>query len=240
MITIDGKWVMEGLDRKDPGRIKTCEELSDYINEIGFLPFFKNNIKGFSVEEITAADSWWCGRPEEDPWAWREIIAGEGRIAYGKLYNNKAGFVSREWYPYLASYRRDGYDFDSRYEDGLASRRTKLIIEVLEQQEMLLSYDIKTAAGFGKGGEKGFEGALANLQMLTYIIVRGFQRRTNKQNEEFGWPVSLYSLSEKLFGEEHVRSAYQLSAKEAKEKIVAKIKSNFNEASAAEIEKVIK
>jgi hypothetical protein len=240
MIVIDGKWVMEGLDRRDPGRIKTCDELSGYIDEIGFLPFFKNSIEGFSVEEITAADSWWCGRPEEDPWEWREVIAGEGRIAYGKLYCGRAGFVSREWYPYLAAYRRGGYDFDARYEDGLASRRTKLIIDVLERQEMLLSNDIKSAAGFGRGGEKGFEGAMSNLQMLTYITVRGFQKRSNRKNEEYGWPVALYSLSEKLFGEEHVRSAYQLSAREAKDKIVARIKSRFPEAQVSEIEKVIR
>lgn len=240
MIVIDGKWRMEGLDRKDSRRIKSSDELSDYINEIGFLPFFKSSVKGFSVEEITAADSWWSGKPEEDPWEWREIIAGEGRIAYGKLYCSKAGFVSREWYPYLAAYRRDGYDFESRYEDGLVSRKAKMIIDVLEKPEMLLSNDIKTAAGFGKDGEKGFEGALSSLQMLTYITVRGFRKRSNKHNEEYGWPVSLYSLSEKLFGEEHVRSAYQLSAKEAKDKIINRIKSKFPEAQLSEIEKVIK
>jgi hypothetical protein len=240
MVTIDGKWVMEGLDRKDPSRIKTYNELSDYIDEIGFLPFFKNQIKGFSVEEITAADSWWCGIQEEDPWEWREIIAGEGRIAYGKLYCNKAGFVSREWYPYLASYRRDGYDFDSRYEDGLASRRAKNIMDVLEIQDEMLSFDIKTAAGFGKGGEKGFESTLSNLQMLTYITVRRFQRRCSKQNEEYGWPVSVYSLTERLFGEDHIRSAYHLSAKEAKDQIIRKIRKHFPKASAEEIEKVIR
>ena len=37
MITIDGKWVMEGMDRKDPRRIKSSLELMDYINEIGWL-----------------------------------------------------------------------------------------------------------------------------------------------------------------------------------------------------------
>lgn len=240
MITIDGKWVMEGMDRKDPNRIKTSKELSELINKIGFLPLFKNVVTGFSVEELTAADSWWAGIPEEDPWEWREVIAGEGEIAYGKLFCNRAGFVSREWYPYLASYRRDGYDFDSRYEDGLASYRSKKIMDVMElASEGMLSNDIKKAAGFGKTGEKGFEGTITALQMETYLTVRAFQRRCNKKHEEYGWPVAVYTISERLFGEEHVRSAYHLKAEEAKMKIVDQIKRFCSHADAKEIEKVI-
>jgi hypothetical protein len=240
MITIDGKWVMEGLKRSDSGRIKSSRELTEFINKVGFLPLFKNQAEGFSVEEITSSDSWWAGSPEEDPWEWREVIASEGIIAYGKLFCNRAGFVSREWYPYLASYRRDGYDFDSRYEDGLASYRTKKIIDILTVSDTLLSNEIKASAGFGKGGEKGFEGAMTLLQMQTYITVRSFQKRSNKKNEEYGWPVAVYSLSENLFGKDYVRSAYQLSAGQAKEKIITKIKSAFPKASVSDIERVIK
>ncbi len=240
MVTIDGKWVMEGLVDDDPRRIKTSGELSDYINEVGFLPLFKNSVQGFSVEEITGINSWWSDRPEEDPWAWREVVATEGRIAYGKLFGNRAGFVSREWYPYLAAFRRDGYDFDSRYEDGLASYHAKKIMEVLELRDEIPSNELKAAAGFGKGGEKGFEGVMTLLQMQTYITVKGFHRRCNKKQEEYGWPVASYTLSENLFGGEHVRSAYHLSASQAKDRIVGWIMSEFSMASRSEIEKAIK
>lgn len=96
MITIDGKWIMEGLSRSDSRRIKTSQELVDYVNEVGFLPLFKNSVKGFSVEEMTASDSWWAGVPGEDPWEWREVIAAEGNLAYGKLFGNRAGYISKE------------------------------------------------------------------------------------------------------------------------------------------------
>lgn len=239
-ITIDDKWIMEGLPCNDPKRIKTHHELTDLIDEIGFLPLFKNNIEGFSVEERTASDYWWGGKPEEDPWAWREVIAEEGKVAYGKLFCNKAGFVSKEWYPYLASYRRDGYDFDSRYEDGLASFRTKKIMDVLSLYDQIPSNELKVAAGFGKSGEKGFEGAISLLQLQTYITVRSFRRRRNKKNEEFGWPVALYSLTEKLFGEEYIRSGYPVGAQKAKQMIVERIKLKFPNASEKDIEKMIR
>ncbi|MDF2843008.1 MAG: hypothetical protein K0R00_1434 [Herbinix sp.] len=239
MVTIDGKWVMEGLDKDDPSRIKTSVELTQLINKIGFLPLFKNGVKGFSVEEMTATSSWWSGNAE-DPWAWREVIASEGTIAYGKLYGSRAGFVSKEWYPYLASYRRDGYDFDSRYEDGLASHKAKKIMDVLELRDEMLSNELKVQAGFGKLGEKGFEGAISTLQMQTYITVSGFRRRRNKKDIEFGWPVALYTLSENLFGGEQVRSAYHLKAEEAKVLIINQILNNFPNTEKVQIEQVIK
>jgi hypothetical protein len=240
MITLDGKWTMEGLEKTDKSRIKTYKELTDLINRIGFLPLFKNNIEGFSVEERTASKSWWCGNRDEDPWEWREIIASEGIVAYGKLFQNKAGFVSKEWYPMFAAYRRDGYDFDSRYEDGLASIKCRNIIEVLLEHEILPSFELKALAGFGKGGDKGFEGAMSLLQMQTYITVRDFRRKRNKKDEEYGWSVAAYSLSEKLFGEDYVRSAYHVNGKTAKEDILRHLLSVFPTASYEDMAKCIK
>lgn len=239
MITIDGNWIPEGLEPNDPRRIKTSDELSELINKIGFLPLFKNSVPGFSVEERTGKNSWWSGKPE-DPWEWREVIAGEGQIAYGKLFDNRAGFISREWYPIFASYRRDGYDFDSRYEDGLASYRAKKIMDVMNLCEVIPSNELKVTAGFGKGGEKGFESVLSQLQMQTYLTVRSFRRRINKKNEEYGWPVANYCTSERLFGEDHVRSAYHISPMEAKQKILLKVKEYLPETDMSEAEKVIR
>ena len=39
-----GSWIMYGVDEEDPYCIHTVEELMDYIDEIGFLPLFKNEI----------------------------------------------------------------------------------------------------------------------------------------------------------------------------------------------------
>lgn len=223
MIVIDGKWTMEGV-AKNSLKLNTSKDLTKLVNEVGFLPLFKGDITGFSVEEHTNPEDWWSGNPAKDPWEWRGILAAEGDIAYGKLFRNKAGFISKKWYPVFASFRRDGYDFDSRYEDGLVSRKAKNIVDVLTEHKSLMSNDIKKLAGFGKEGEKGFDTVMTLLQMQTYITVRGFQRKLNKKGEEFGWAVGVYSLSEELFGEEFVRSAYNIPAKECRDKIITHIK----------------
>lgn len=51
-------------------------------------------------------------------WEWRAVLARTGKVAYGKFYKNKAGFVSKKCFPEFANYRRKGYNFDAAYEDG--------------------------------------------------------------------------------------------------------------------------
>ena len=110
----NGEWIMRGLDWDDPGRIKSWQELAAWVDEVGFLPLFKNEAPGFSVEEHTASLGWWTGDERHDPWEWRRLIARSGQAAYGKFFDQKAGFISKAWFPHFANWRRDGYDFDSR------------------------------------------------------------------------------------------------------------------------------
>ena len=163
MAVENGVWTMYGMDWDDPYRICSCRELINWINEIGFLPFFKNEIEGFSAEEHTSNRYWWTGNKEQDPWEWREIIARSGEVAYGKFFHKKAGFISKEWFPYFANYRRDGYDFDARWEDGLANMRCKKIMDEFENQKEWMSHELKKQAGFYKGGEMNFSSMITEL-----------------------------------------------------------------------------
>lgn len=179
----DGTWIMYGVSEDDPECLHTVDELIGYIEKVGFLPLFRNEIPGFSVEERTTEKYWWSEDAQRDPWVWREIIARRGDIAYGKFFHNKAGFISKKWFPYFANYRRAGYDFDARWDDELASFRQKKIMDLFMDDRIdeesdaefaaeklesmydtaLFSFDIKKLAGFGKDGEKGFELSLIHI-----------------------------------------------------------------------------
>lgn len=156
----NGEWIMRGLDWYDPARIQSWDELIEWIDEIGFLPLFKNEVDGFSVEENTADLYWWSGDEAQDPWEWRCLMARSGKVAYGKFFGKRAGFISKAWFPHFANWRRDGYDFDSRWEDERATMRQKRIMDRFLEQEEWFSSDLKRQAGFGKGGERNFEGTV--------------------------------------------------------------------------------
>ena len=126
MANENGEWIMHGLPWDDPRRLRTWREVTMRVNELGFLPLFKNSLPGFSVEEQVSSLFWWTGDPAQDPWEWREIIARSGEVAYGKFFGKKAGFISKEWFPHFANFRRDGYDFDTLWDEEMASMRCKI------------------------------------------------------------------------------------------------------------------
>lgn len=239
MEVINGQWTMSGLDKHDSNCIHTVRELEKYIDEVGFLPLFKNEISGFSVEERTEAGYWWSGDPEHDPWEWRQIIAKRGQIAYGKFFNKKAGFISKKWFPTFANYRRDGYDFDALWDDEKASIRQKKIMDLFDAETELFSFDAKKMAGFGKNGERNFEGVVTDLQMKTYLLACDFRMRQNKMGQEYGWAVAVYCRPEHLWGYEYVTSAYKEEPHESAEKIFRHVAESYPEITVKQIKKVV-
>ena len=237
-----GTWIMYGVMPDDPECIHTVDEAIEYINEIGFLPLFKNEIPGFSLEERTVAERWWSENPEIDPWEWRAVIAGRGEIAYGKFFDGKAGFISRKWLPYFVNYRRDGYDFDALWDDEKASGRHKKIMDLFAEDKAdaeLYSNEIKQNAGFGKGGEKGFDGAIASLQHMLYLCVRDFRQKKNKKGQAYGWAVAVYSTPEHIFGYDHVTSAYSEDPMESAKRISDHLTDAYPIATPSQIKKLI-
>ena len=211
MANESGTWIMYGVDWDDPQCIHSVNEAIEYINEIGFLPLFKNEIPGFSLEERTVPEYWWCENEAVDPWIWREIIARSGKVAYGKFFDKKAGFISLEWLPVFVNYRRDGYDFDALYEDGKAPmKHKKIMVNFMEENgdSEILSSELKQLAGFGKSGEKGFEGAITTLMMQMYLCNCDFRRRRNRKGQEYGWNVAAYAAPEHLWGYDAVTANY--------------------------------
>lgn len=239
MANENGEWIMHGMAKNDPERIRTVRALEDYVNQLGFLPLFKNEIDGFSVEEHTYGPDWWSDNEEIDPWEWRKLIAAGGRIAYGKFFNNKAGYISLDWLPVFANWRRDGYDFDARWEDEKASHRQKKLMDLFLHSEELYSFEMKELGGFGKGGEKNFEGTLTSLQMQTYLVVRDFRQRKNKAGIPYGWGIALYTTPELLWGSDLISSGYSEAPEVSKQKILEHIKKLYPNASDAEVKKVL-
>lgn len=220
-------------------RIHNAMELEALVQQIGFLPFFSCAIPNFSIEEFTPSRYWFV-EGVEGPWEWRMELARRGVVAYGKLFAKKAGLVSREWYPDLANYRRDGYDFDARYEDGLASHKEKRVMDVLLREGPTLSKDLKRLAGFGSGGLKGFDTVITNLQMQTYVTVHSFEYAHDKYGRPYGWGVARYAVTEDVLGSDVTQGAYNRDPEESKARIIQHLGIFCPEAFDDDLEKLIR
>lgn len=201
---------MYGLPEDDPECIHNFDELAGLIGRAGFLPLFRNGIEGFSVEEYANPRWWWSGDEERDPWEWRKHAARDRRMAYGKFFGGKAGIISLEWLPVFLSYRRQGYDFEALWFAGQVQHRQKKIMDCLTDVPEMPGWQIKREAGFGRGGEKNFDGTITALQNLLFVVISDFRPKKNKFGLDYGWDVSVYSRPEELWGPDLISEAYRL------------------------------
>lgn len=212
--------------------LKSVKDLEMLVNEIGFLPLFHSERTPYSVEGMTPGQ-WWTGEAD-DPWGWREAAAREGNVLYGKFFQGRAGFISREWFPDFANLRRDGYDFDSRWEEGLETPKAHEIMAFVEQRGFALTCEIKRATG-----AKGFEAALTALQNKSYCVIDGFERRRNKRGEPYGWNIARITTPEIAFGADWVKSKYDIAPETSGKRILAHLVTVFPEISEDDLQQMI-
>ena len=201
--------------------IRTKADLIQAINEYGFLPFFENSIDGFSIEEHIAPDRWWHSDTGEwSAWEWKGPVIRETGCAYGKFFEKKACYISPEWFPDFANYRRDGYDFDARYDDGLAQYRDKLLYDLVEQNAPVISKRLKQLGNYKKGGNKGFDTIITRLQAQGYVIISDFVYMKDKYGNPYGWGVAEYSTPEAFMRGRFTDKVYSRSPEESYERLL--------------------
>ena len=223
--------------------VSSRQGLMDLIDKIGFVPFFENEIEGFSLEEHIARECWYDGQDPWPAWEWKGPVIRELGCAYGKFLRGKAMYVSAKWFPDFANFRRDGYDFDARYDDGLASYHDKELFEVLDANAPILSKELKRIGGYsgGKGtAKKGFDTSITRLQKQCYVIISDFGHSTDKFGNEYGWGIAEYSTPEKFFGKKFTDAVYKRTPEESYDRVVKHLKKILPHASEEAIQRILR
>ncbi len=218
--------------------VRSPEDVIELVEEIGFLPFFANDVPGFSIEECCPPELWFSGEVD-GPWEWKGPIARSLRCVYGKFFKGKAMFISRDWFPDFANLRRDGYDFDARFNDGLASYKDREVYEAVAENKYLLSKELKRMLDYRKGGKKGFDTVITRLQMQTYVCISDFVYMLDKFGAPYGWGVAEYATPEALLGGDFVTSAYRRDPEESGERIARHLKAVFPDISEDRLRAII-
>lgn len=196
--------------------IERQEQIEELIREWGFLPFFKNGIKGFSIEEMTPPDILFGNGTTDDfnngPWGWKGPIIANWESAYGKFFRGKAGFISLEWLPDMMNWRRSVYPLRKQGADA------RHILDVLIENESMLSKQLKTASGFtlsrkrnvasaddpekttvNKRNGMAFDALIAQMQMGTHVCIADFEYLVSKKGKQYGWGVARYCTPEAMY-----------------------------------------
>ena len=218
--------------------LRSANDLAALVNEVGFVPFFINEIPGFSIEESTPGELWF-EEGADGPWEWKDrTIQGAG-CAYGKFYRGRAMYISREWFPDFCNYRRDGYDFEGFYNDGHAGKRDKRLLDALAETGPAQARDLKRQAKFDKDERRGFDGLLTRLQMQTFLLIDGIEYRVDRFGRAYGWGVCRYATPEQRFGEGFLAEAYEREPKESGQRILEQLHKLLPDASESALAAVL-
>lgn len=219
-------------------RINSQKDMVRAVNELGFLPFFRNSIEGFSVEEHISPRFWFGEEP--GAWEWKGAVINETGCAYGKFFDRKAVFISREFFPDLANYRRDGYDFDALYDEGLAKTSDKAVFDLIDKNAPIISKRLKKLGDYRKGGNKGFDTSVTRLQHQCYVVISGFVYLTDKRGEQYGWGVAEYSTPERFMGADFTENVYRRDPQSSYEIVFDKLKKTLPHAPDEQIKRILK
>ena len=179
--------------------IYNAAQLMERVQQIGFLPLLDSGISGFSAEEMVAEDCRYVTFPDggwDWPlWKWKGPIVTEGNCVYGKFFNKKAGFVSREWWSDLCNYRR------SQHPMPAPGSVEEAILFTLQEHGSLITRQLRTLCGFtGPKMRSRFDAIITRLQMGCYIVTEDFVYPRDRHNHEYGWGWSLLTTPEQLYG----------------------------------------
>lgn len=227
--------------------VRTKEDLIEAVEAFGIVPYFANSLPGFSLEEHCHPAALWSDTGECS-WDWKGPVIRETNCAYGKFFEKKAVYVSREWFLDLANYRRDGYDFDARYDDGLARFDDKELFELVDANAPILSKELRALGGYAytarsgqkTEGKKGFDASITRLQELGYVVISDFVYSEDKYGNRRGWGVASYSTPEKFMGSGFTDHVYDRSPEESYARLLGHLHELLPEAGEKELRRFLK
>ena len=209
--------------------VNSPESMIDAIKEIGIIPFSKNIVTGWSIQEITDPDFWFTTSDQLGPWDWKVEAVRDG-IVYGKFIGRKSAFATVEFYRHLMNWRRSlpkyqvplGGKFKATtLDDKLMQHLSPTLLQLLRERESLESSEIRalledsipTEVRKKVGGhlqkylipnikKQAVDSLLQFLDMGTWTIVGDITRVYRGPNCEYkGWQKNSVTTPDLLFQE---------------------------------------
>ena len=216
--------------------IYSCAQLTELIHQIGFLPLLSSGIRGFSAEEAVSDECRYVLLPDggwDWPlWKWKGEIVTDGQCVYGKFFDKKAGFVSRDWWPDFYNYRR------SKHPVPVEGSIEEAILMTLRENGSMITRELRAACAFTGPKMRGkFDGYITRLQMGCHIVTEDFVYPLDKNGHEYGWGWSLLTTPESLLGVESCKC--ERSPEESRDRLLAHLRTLLPQASDKQILRII-
>ena len=216
--------------------VHNCSEMMDVISRMGMLPLLDGEVAGFSADAMVSPDCRYMvkedGGWEWRLWKWKGTLITDGRFAYGKFFDSKAGFMTMEWWPDFCNWRR------SRHPEPDADSVERAILDTLQCNGNMITRDLRAACGFDGARMRGkFDSYVTRLQMSCRVVIEDFVYPTDRQGRPYGWGWALLTTPEALFGRDACRCSR--SPEESRDRLVRHLGTLLPHATSRQLEKLV-
>jgi hypothetical protein len=209
-------------------RVKTYEEASGAVAQLGILPLSRSIPSHPSLDSITEPAAWHTGT-DTDPWHWRDRFPSEGSAAYGRFIGSRPILIAQGIFPLVKCLLASSQTVQERYADGLLARSAVQIYEIIQQNYSIEVRELRKQAGMqSKADKNAFDHALIALQNTVDIVISGVAENRYGEGPKSGWNGSCYMLAG-LWMEEHNIKPLSLTSAEAKAQLFTWLKPRWEE-----------
>jgi DNA-binding Lrp family transcriptional regulator len=173
--------------------VRTADALVRMVDELGFCFAFTAEAAYPIPAAFDHLDTRSDGRKWEWMWGWKDELAADKRLYYGKLLVRKPTFVSMKMLPvFYATFGRAG-EPDDHLDDIRAGRLSEIarrIIEFLAVNGETQTKRIRAALGItSQEGKSDYAKAIEELQRLMYIAR---VRAVGEGREDYNYTYDLF------------------------------------------------
>jgi hypothetical protein len=216
--------------------VKTYEEASRAVAQLGILPLSGFIPSHASLDSITEPAAWHTGT-DTDPWHWRDRFASEGIATYGRFIGSRPSLIARGVFPLVKCLLASPQTVQERYAAGLLARSTVQIYEIIQHHHSIEVRALRKLASMqDKADKQAFDHALIDLQNTANIVISGVAENRNDQGKQSGWNGTCYMLAERWM-EEHSITPLQLAPADAKTQLFAWLKPRWEERAVVYLQK---
>ncbi len=181
-------------------KIDGPDAMIEIVRRMGLIPFFRNPVHGWSIEEMTAPGCWFDADGVLGPWDWKIDVVRSG-MAYGKFLGGRAAFATERWYRELMNYRRSLPKYKVEHGGILAKPAYDAILEAgsLESRQLRRVLSEHSGSPVKKNVS---DTVLTFLQMGTWCLTGDFERVYRGPDLVYsGWQLSSNTTPEQFWGE---------------------------------------
>jgi len=158
--------------------LNSYDDFIDRVETLGFMALSRILPGLPSLGDETIESHWHTGL-DNDPWLWKDRVAGEKRLAYGCILGGYKGFVAQRMYPIFYAAFHPEQTMPERWMRGTVNQITWKLWQLFDERRVLNTSQMRKIIGVKY--KNAIDTAAKQLQHEYYITADGSEQKISNK-----------------------------------------------------------